>query len=89
MEGKLSIRKIVIGKFCKLLFLANGTSDKEVAEKLGKSRQSLSGIMAHGRMNLGSFIDILNACGEKFVIQLKNGETYEIELKDQKDERIE
>lgn len=86
MSNGKEIRKITMHNFCKLLFMANATTETEVAKKIGKSRQTISTKMRNGRMNISSLVEILGACGEPFVLQTRTGEAFEIELKDQKDE---
>lgn len=83
--GKL-IEKLEMSNFCKLLFKASNVTENEVAEKIGKTRQTINRSVNRNGMQLSTFIGILNACGEKFVIQLKNGESFEIEFKNKDNE---
>lgn len=75
-----------ISDFCKALFIANGLSNEEVGKKLGKSRQNVNGIINNGRMNVGTFVEILKVCEQPFIILLKNGESFELEIKEKNNE---
>ena len=77
----MDIRKLSIKDFCKILFIASGMKTKEVAEKLGKTVENLSTTIRMESMSIKTFIDIIEACGETFVIEMKNGEKFEIEVK--------
>lgn len=73
-------QKLQVSQFLKMLFVKNGLKTADVAEKLGKTPENLNGILRNGRMNLGTFMDVMDACEEHFTVVLKNGETVELEL---------
>lgn len=57
-----------------------GLNLTKVAEKLDKRQSSLSGVFSRKKMNLQTFIDILDVLDEEFVIVLKNGNQFKIQM---------
>ena len=57
-----------------------GKNLTKIAEKLGKRQSSLSGVLIRGKMNIQTFIDILDVLDEEFVVVLKNGQKFKIKM---------
>lgn len=75
-----SIETIDMKQFVKGQASLKGMNISIIAEKLGKSQSTLSGMLIRRKMNLQVFVDILEVLEEDFVIELKNGHKYQVKL---------
>jgi len=66
--------------FVKAQAALKGTTITGIAEKIGKSQSTLSGILIRKTMSVHDLIDVLGAMDEDLVIELKNGNKFNIKL---------
>lgn len=61
--------------FFKMLFFNKNLKVKQVAEKMGKTPENLNSILRNGKMNMGTFNQVMKACDEQTKVVLSTGET--------------
>ena len=72
------MQKVTLAQFLKIAMANNGMTARDVAEARGTSEGSLSTTMNQKSVNLRTLEAILETMDEKVVLQLKNGQSYEI-----------
>lgn len=74
------VKEVDVKDFVKGLASFKGKTLTSVADKLGKSQSTLSGILSRKNMSLVKFRDILSILDEDFVIVTKEGQKFKIKL---------
>lgn len=80
MATDTDAKLIDVKSFIKGQASLKGQNLTKIAEKLGKRQSSLSGVLIRGKMNIQTFIDILDVLDEEFVVVLKNGQKFKIKM---------
>ena len=75
-----TIEKVYLKSFIKGQAALKGTNIVKMADRLGKSQSSLSGMLIRGSMKVRTLIEILDVLDEDLVIELKNGNKFRIEI---------
>ena len=70
------MKKVTIGEFFTELAHEKRMTKKEMAEKKGRSGNTINTFSRAGGLNTKILIDILNSVDEDLVIKLKNGKEY-------------
>ena len=80
MSENATVEAIDLKSFVKSQASLKGTNLTKIAEKLGKKQSSLSGLLIRKKINVETFIDILDVIDEDMVLVLKNGNQFKIKL---------
>lgn len=84
MAVEVEVQKLRLNTFLRMLFAKNDKKVKDVAEEVKKTPVNLQNTLRHGRLNVSTLAEIMEACGEPLVLKLKTGELIQIELTDKK-----
>ena len=77
-------QELKVNTFLRMLFAKNELKVKDVAEAIGKTPENVQNTLSHGRLNIATLMEIMEACGEPLVIQLKSGEIIKLSLTEKK-----
>lgn len=80
MSEKTEVQELKVNTFLRMLFAKNELTATDVAGKIDKTPATVQGTLRHGRLNLSTLIEIMNACGEPMVLKLQSGELIKLSL---------
>jgi len=76
----METKKMTVEKLFKKMLFDKEMTPQQVADKMNKTRQNIQIITKRGRLTLVSMHELLDACGEKFVILLSDGSKVELDI---------
>lgn len=80
MEGQQTVETIDLKTFIKGQASLKGMSLTKIADRMGKRQSTLSGMLIRKTMSVGTLVEILDVLGEDLIVNLKNGNSYKIQL---------